>query len=108
MAQSAFDFVAAWELVALLRLCGVFYVLMLWCCELFLNPVEKLQEVGDGVDTAGNLWVGAVLNEILEPLAGTVENSADLQPLGLAQHIAQLDTAGGRSSARKNQIRHRT
>ena len=58
--------------------------------DLVFELLELVQEVGHRVEPAGDLGVGAELDQELERLGGTVEHGGDLQALALAQLLHQL------------------
>ena len=75
-----------------LRAVGVVLIFVFWSREFVFDGVELIDEIRDGIDSVGDLWMRAVLNEKLEGFSCTIQNRTDLQPFGVAQLIIQFDS----------------
>ena len=75
--------------------------------QLGLDLVEIAEKIDRRVHAAGDLGMGAKLDEILQRQAGAVQDRADLQTPRLAQPVGELEPAGRRRHARKNVVRDR-
>ena len=88
-----------WQPVSFLRAGGVFDEVLFRGRQLIFHVIQAAQKVGHRVDAACDFRVRAVLNEELQILAGPVQDRADLQALGLAQLVAQLQAVCRRRNA---------
>ena len=101
LAEASDDCKAPWQEIALLRTRWILNKFVLRGGQLLFDFVQITQKVHDCVDTTGNFWMGAVLDEELQFFIRAIEHRTDLQPSGFTQLVAQLQALGGGGSPEK-------